>query len=135
MPTIEDKYLTPLRAAGLHVSGPIPALFDGVWVCKPITTLGNNIPGFEDGYSSLGDEPECPDIDAPMLRFYFHNDKWKVNGQDCAGGIGPADFINEWETGEQAVKDILDFFFGDPTRMIKKAAYHNEINKRTESSP
>lgn len=133
MPIIPEEYLEQLRAAGLHVSAPKPALFDGVWVCKPTTTPGNSIPGFEGGYIALGDEPQCPYIDAPMLRFYFHNEKWKVNGQDCAGGMGPSDFIDEWATPEEAVQDVLDFYFGDSTRMAKKAAYHDEISKRIAS--
>lgn len=134
MPTIPEKNLQQLRDAGLHVSSSRPALCDGVWVCKPLTTRGNNIPGFEDGYIALEGEIPCPDIDAPMLRFYFHNDGWNVNGQDCAGGKGPADFINIWPTAEEAVKDILDFFFGDPSRMAKKADYQLEVINRSKNS-
>jgi hypothetical protein len=130
MAVVPEKYLQQLRNAGLHVSAPKPALCDGVWVCKPIITPGNNIPGFEDSYISLGDEPPCPDIDAPMLKFYFHNEKWKVNGQDSAGGMGPADFIDEWLTPEEAVQDILDFYFGNPERMAKKAAERARVQER-----
>ena len=57
---------------------------------KPETTSGNNIPGYTTGYISLGDDPECPDTDAPMLRLLHRDDIWQVNGQDCAGGIGPS---------------------------------------------
>ena len=122
MPPIPELYLDELRARGLHVSHPIGALRGGVWVCKPTTTPGNNIPGYSGGYISLGDEPPCPDIDAPMLKFFILNNKWQVHGQDCAGGMGPADFIDEWSTPEEAVDDILSFFFHDPTRMKRKAA-------------
>ncbi|MCC6980442.1 MAG: hypothetical protein IT343_19140 [Candidatus Melainabacteria bacterium] len=131
MPLIDKKYLEQLRSAGLHVSHPIPAFCNGVWVCKPTATPGHNMPGFEGGYITLiGQGPGCPDIDAPMLAFFFHHDKWIVSGQDCAGGMGPADFVDEWESPEEAVKDILDFYFGDPSRMQKKVAEHEKIEAR-----
>lgn len=131
MKLIDKKYLDQLRSAGLHVSHPIPAFGDGVWICKPTTTPGHKVPGLEGGYITLeGEGPGCPDIDAPMLAFFYHNDKWIVSGQDYAGGMGPADFIDEWETLEEAVNDILDFFFGDPTRMQKKAAEHEKAEAR-----
>jgi len=124
MQLIEEKYLNQLRAAGLHVSHPIGAFRGGVWVCKPTSTHGHTIPGYSGGYVSLGDDPPCPEIDAPMLKFFFLNSKWQVHGQDCAGGMGPADFIDEWSTPEEALKDILDFYFGNAKRMEKKAVEH-----------
>lgn len=134
MPRIEEKYLNELREAGLHVSHPIEAFLAGVWVCKPTSTPGNHIPGYSGGgYISLGDAQQCPDIDAPMLKFFFANGSWQVHGQDCAGGLGPADFIDEWSTPEEAVKDILDFYFGDPTRMERKAAEKAKIQARREA--
>ena len=69
-----------------------------------------------------------------MLKFIFANDRWQVHGQDCAGGLGPADFINEWQTPEEAVKDILDFYFGDPKRMQKKESEEQKFRGRVESS-
>lgn len=57
-----------------------------------------------------------------MLKFIcIDQNRWQVDGQDCAGGMGPANFIDEWQTAEEAIKDILDFYFGDPTRMKRKA--------------
>jgi hypothetical protein len=131
MKSIDEKYIDQLQSAGLHVSHPIPAFGDGVWICKPTTTPGHNVPGLEGGYTTLeGEGPGCPDIDAPMLAFFYHHDKWIVSGQDCAGGMGPADFVDEWDTPEEAVKDILDFYFGDPKRMQKKAAEHEKAEAR-----
>jgi len=133
MPLINEKYLDQLRAAGLHVSHPIGAFLSGVWVCKPKTTPGHNMPRYSGGYMSLGDEPACPDIDAPMLKFMCRDNVWRVDGQDCAGGMGPADFIDEWSTPEEAVQDILDFYFGDPTRMARKVAEEEKFRARLES--
>lgn len=130
MPLIEEEFLEKLQEHGLHVSHSFPSLCGGVWVCKPTTTPGHSVPGYSGGYISIGDVPVCPEIDAPMLKFYFHNDKWIVDGQDCAGEMGPADFIDEWQTPEEAVMDILDFFFGNPERMQKKASDHAEFLAR-----
>jgi len=127
---IEEQYLEQLRSAGLFVSHPIPAFSGGYWICKPTTTMGNNAPGLEFGFISLEPEPPCPEIDAPMLKFIFRNEEWIVDGQDCAGGMGPADFIDKWATPEEAVKDILDFYFGDPSRMRKKAEQRYEAKER-----
>lgn len=118
---IEELYLEQLRSAGLFVSSPIAAFGNGYWICKPTTTLGNIAPGLEFGFISLEPEPPCPKIDAPMLKFMFRNGQWVVDGQDSAGGMSPTDFINKWSTPSEAVRDILDFYFGDPSRMQKKA--------------
>jgi hypothetical protein len=133
---IAEAYLNRLRQAGLHVSHPIPVFAKGVWVCKPETVLGHNIPGYKTGYITIDDDgPQCPDeIDAPMLKFMHVNNLWRVDGQDCAGGMGPADFIDEWSTPEEAISDILDFYFGDPTRMARKAAEDEKFRARLESS-
>ncbi|CAN5733837.1 hypothetical protein BH10CYA1_BH10CYA1_34010 [soil metagenome] len=131
---IEEKYLEQLRAAGLYVSHPIPAFRGGFWICKPVATPGNNIPGFNfSGYISLEPNPQCPDIDAPMLKFMFLNDCWQVHGQDCSGGLGPADFIDEWSTPSEAVEDILDFFFGEPARMNAKASERKKAALRAKA--
>ena len=136
MPTIEEKFLNQLRAAGLHVSHPFASLCDGFWICKPTSTPGHNIPGYSGGgYITLAEDnaPQCPDTDAPMLKFFFANDSWQVHGQDCAGGMGPADFIDEWTTPEEAVADILAFFFGDPARMEKKAEEQRKVRARLKA--
>lgn len=133
MAIIDEKYLNQLRASGLHVSHPIPAFLDGVWVCKPCSTPGNHISGYKGGYISLGDEPECPETDAPMLKFIFDKGVWQVDGHLSAGGTGPSDFVDNWGTAEEAVKDILAYYFGDPARMQKKAAEREEIRLRCEA--
>lgn len=127
---IEVKYLDQLRAAGLFVSQPVPAFGGGYWICKPKTTQGNNAPGLTFGFISLAPDPPSPKTDAPLLKLMFKDDHWIVNGVDQAGGMGPTDFIDKWATPEEAVKDILDFYFGDPSRMQKKAEMRYEAQKR-----
>lgn len=131
MSLIDKKHLEKLRSAGLHVSHPINAFCNRVWVCKPVTTSGNCILAYKcSGYRPIDDGSTCPDIDAPMVAFFFEQAKWIVNAQECAGELGPADFINEWDGAELAVRDILDFYFGDPIRMQKKAAWYAEVDAR-----
>ncbi|MDZ4837310.1 MAG: hypothetical protein SGJ27_26285 [Candidatus Melainabacteria bacterium] len=128
---IDDQNLTKLREAGLHVSHPFAAFDHGVWVCKPAATPGNSIPEYKIGYITIGDGEQCPPLDAPMLKLMNSNSKWLVDGQDCVGGMGPADFINEWDDPDAAIKDILDFYFGDPTRMQRKAAERDKIRAKS----
>jgi hypothetical protein len=45
------------------------------------------------------------------------------------------DFVNEWDTPEQAVADILDYFFGDPTRMLVKQRALEEEMRRLARDP
>lgn len=122
--SIDEKFLTKLRDAGLHVSEPIPAFRNGVWVCKPIATPGHNIPGYEGGYITIGDGAGCPDIDAPMLKFMHLEDKWQVHGQDSAGGMGSADFMNEWSTADEAERtywiSILEILQGWQRKQPRK---------------
>jgi len=40
-----------------------------------------------------------------------------VTSHDYVPGPGPGDFVNEWNTAEEAVADILDFYFGSSVRM------------------
>jgi hypothetical protein len=136
MALIDEKYLNQLRAAGLFVSHPIGAFLGGVWVVKPTSTVGNHIPGYSNGgYISLDDEPQCPDSDAPMLKFICVDERrWQVDGQDCAGGMGPADFIDEWLTAEEAISDIQDFYFGNRERIDRKAAEKEKFRARLEAS-
>lgn len=133
MPQIEEKYLQQLREAGLHISQPIAAWGYGNWVCKPISTPGNSIPGYEGGYITIGDEPACPDIDAPVIVFYIRNGRWIVRSQEHIPTPGPGDFENEWLTPKEAIKDILDFYFGNPERMEKKAERKAAHQRRRES--
>lgn len=43
---------------------------------------------------------------------------------------GPGDFLNEWNSPEEAVQDILDFYFGNPDRMEMKAKARIKHGKR-----
>lgn len=91
-------------------------------VGKPTAVPGHNIPGYNAGYLVIGSEAEePPEMDAPMVVLYNVDNKWIVHSQECVPKLGPGDFVNVWSTPEEAISDILDFFFGNPERMEKKA--------------
>ena len=122
MTKIDEVYLEKLRSAGLHSSPPVPSFRDGVWVGKPTSTVGNHIPGYTDGGYTIFGEDAPPDMDAPMLKFYIDSENnWMVRGEDYAGAKGPGDFVHLWKTPEEALDDILDFYFGNPARMQEKS--------------
>ena len=122
MAEINEKYLNILLEAGLHVSPPLPAFRNGVFVGKPVSTPGHSIAGLNPSYIELEAKSLPPKMDAPLLKFYVDiENNWMVCGDDYAGKRGPGDFINIWETPEEAIEDILDFYFGNPSRMLAKA--------------
>jgi hypothetical protein len=122
MTAINEEHLNKLRAAGLFVSKPFPSKHpfpDGVLVGKPVTTTGNNLPNYKTGYG-LDSEKDSVAVDAPFVRLYCHKGKSVVDSVDYIPTPGPGDFVNEWSSIEEALDDILDFFLGDPARMLKK---------------
>ncbi len=126
MAAIPESYLDALRAAGLLVSDPyVPthvASPDGVLVCKPASAAGHSLPNYE-----LYWEPEGVLIDAPGLRLHSDGERWFVRCHEYVPGPGPGDFRNEWGTPEEAVADVLDFYFGSPVRMdVKRRAQEEE---------
>ncbi len=116
---IPKALLATLRAAGLLVSEyfvPNHVMFpDGVIVCKPASVRGNCIPGYQASWGLDGTT-----VDAPDLKLHYNGAKWVVTSLDYVPGPGPGDFVTEWDTPEQAVADILSFFFVDSSRMEVK---------------
>lgn len=94
----------------MHVAFP-----DGIVIAKPSTTKGNSVPKHQCfwGMSEIT-------LDAPTLTLHREGDEWIVSSLDYEPGPGPGDFVNRWGTADEAVADILDFFFGDPHRMSLK---------------
>lgn len=119
MAAIPEHHLDRLRAAGLLVSEPfVPnhvAFPDGVIVGKPASVRGHSLPEYEAWWGLDGLM-----LDAPGL--YLHSDRgrWLVTSHDYVPGPGPGDFVNEWATPDEAVADVLDFYFGSPARMEAK---------------
>ena len=113
---IPDAILEQLRTAGLLVSDPCVsghiAYPDGVIIAKPVDTPGHHVPGMLGGWGLDG-----PMVDAPPLYLHHEGKNWLVTLDQCVPSPGPGDFVNSWSTPEEAVADILDFYFGSPYRM------------------
>jgi hypothetical protein len=128
---VPEHALDRLRAAGLLVSDPyIPnhaAWPDGVVVGKPEHVVGNRIPGHRTLWGLSGPFVDAP---CPILHFDSGNGKWVVTVHTYIPGPGPGDFINEWDTTEEAVEDILDYLLGDPARMRVKQLASEEFLAR-----
>jgi hypothetical protein len=115
MTAIPVHYLDRLRVRGLLISEPFDSKADffpdGVIVGKPASVIGHSLPE----YKVVWDSGEV--IDAPILWFHCDKEKWFVTILCDIGEPGPGDFISQWNTPEEAIADILDFYFGRPTRM------------------
>lgn len=114
---VPEQCLLRLRSSGLLVSDPyVPnhlAYPEGVQVGKPASVSGNAIPGYEGYWDGVL-------VDAPSLVMHAQRSKWLVVSHDIIPGPGVGDFVDEWDSPEQAVDDILDFYFGDSRRMEVK---------------
>ncbi len=107
-----------MRDKKLFVSKSYPAghiTENGIWIAKPSEIPGNSIPDYNGTY---GDIP----IDAPAIMLYPTAEGWVVLNQAHVPTLGPGDFENIWQTLQEAVDDVIDFYFGNPERMeaIKK---------------
>lgn len=121
---INTSFLQHLLDRGLYVSQPYPqdhGWSRGVRIGKPSNVEGNHIPGYEASFIVIGDMESPPEMDAPMVALFRKDNKWIVHSQESTPKMGIGDFQNIWETPEEAIEDILDFYFGDPTRMNAKA--------------
>jgi len=133
---IDENYLKRLRDAGLFVSEPFSeghGWEDGVRVGKPAQIQGNSIPNYQGGYITIGEEIQPPEMDAPFVVLLSRNEGWIVRAQECIPQPGMGDFINVWKTADEAIQDILDFFFGNPDRMNLKAKRIDDLKKRLAS--
>jgi hypothetical protein len=135
MRQIPENCLQKLRSRSLFVSKPWPS--NHVWpnnvlVGKPVNIPGNSIPGYRDGFESKEVEVE---FDAPSIRLWFDGEVWLVLAEEYCPGPGPGDFLDDWKTPEEAVEDILDFYFGDPKRMQAKADARKRTVQKSDKGP
>ena len=121
---IPEESIQRLKALGLFVNKPTLSehVFpDGVLVGKPENVEGNCIPGYSTSFVLDIDSGDAIRFNAPLVWLYGNQDLWFVLGEDYCPGPGPGDFFDEWTTSDQAVADIIEFYFGDPKRMQAKA--------------
>ncbi|HEY9679973.1 MAG TPA: hypothetical protein V6C86_00095 [Oculatellaceae cyanobacterium] len=137
---IPEKSIQKLRSRGLFVSEPTWSDHiypDGVRVGKPENVEGNFIPDYSSSLVLDIETGEEVRFNAPMVWLFGNHDLWFVLGEEYCPGPGPGDFFDEWSTPDQAVADILDFYFGDATRMQTKAQARKKPVRmsQTESDP
>ncbi len=130
MKPIEEKYFEYLRDAGLYVSKPFGeehVLGYGVIVGKPNTTKGNCVPNYSTGCGDI-------EMDAPTLYFYHAGTEWIVHLQEGVPTFIPGDFLHSWNTPEEALDDIIDFYLGKPERMALKAERWQKVCERSSKT-
>ncbi|MBC7999617.1 MAG: hypothetical protein IAF58_16820 [Leptolyngbya sp.] len=82
----------------------------GVRLGKPASVKGNKVDGLSFRVGNVL-------VDAPSVVLYTDGQTWAVELQEHVPNPGPGDFRNLWNSPEEAIADILDYFFGDPERM------------------
>ena len=119
MAQIPDEVVSKLRGAGLLVDRCFDAddreFPGGVVIAKPVGVAGNEVAGFDCSFGDSGARV------GPAVFLHHDSSKWIVTSHDFVPGPGPGDFVNAWDTPDEAVADVLDFYFGDPVRMTIKA--------------
>jgi hypothetical protein len=113
---VPEHCIVKLRERGLFVSPPFRSDHygypDGVVVGKPRGVGSNCVAGYRFCWGLEGTT-----LDAPTA--YLHGDgiAWFVTVRIWIGGPGPGDFVRQFARPEEAADDIIDFYFGDPSRM------------------
>ena len=111
---------TKLRDRGLVLSAePFVSTHqyypDGHVIGKPASVNGNNIPDYEWGWYSTDLV-----LNAPLVYFHREENDWVVTVHDYMPGPGAGDFVNRHDSADKAIQDILDYYFGDPSRINSK---------------
>lgn len=133
MARIPEQYIKRLQSAGLFVSNPWPSAHvfpDHILVGKPVGVPGNSIPEYTTSFG-LTNRIE---FDAPPIRLFSDGEAWFVLAEEYCPGPGPGDFSDEWKTAEEAVDDILDFYFGNSERMEAKAEARKRVIRESDNT-
>jgi hypothetical protein len=120
-----------LRATGLIVHKSYDAdhvLCDGFTIAKPKSLKGNSIPGCEDAWGSPWESNPLI-VDAPFVVVHSHGDRWIVTVFG-AGGSYPGDFRHEFNDPEQALADVLKYYFGDSLHFQERLCHHTKMTRR-----
>ena len=125
---VPDEIHEKLRARGLYAStiySSSHVMPDGSFIVLTWDkAFGFQLPDWEDEFLAI----EQSDIkilpNGPSMVLYYFENKWIVYSVKFAGGMGPGDFVNEWDTIEEAYDDIIDYFFGNSARMSIRKEMH-----------
>lgn len=126
MKKISEKSIQRLLKAGLFMAPPYPeghVMEHGTMIGKPIEIDGNRVEEFQTAYDDIK-------MDAPFVTFFSTGKKWVVLVRESIPGPGPGDFMNTWQAEDEAVADILDFYFGNPKRMNTISDFKKSWSKK-----
>ncbi|MFB8796669.1 MAG: hypothetical protein U7126_21170 [Microcoleus sp.] len=109
----QTEAITKLKKAGLLVEPNcnIPDS-DGYTIVKPASISGNSRKNWEEYFGA-----EEILFDAPSASLYSDNDKWTFQIWESVPGPGIGDFQMNFSSIMDAVEAILDYYFGDPSKM------------------
>ena len=157
--TIPEALLDRIRERRLVIDAPAGRETDAqrVVILKPAAVPGNALP---QPWWSDQDRPNgWPriEIDALPLELWGERilvstvatetteqsiDRWHVESQPqvlCVPGPTPGYFRNAWTTPEEALADVLDYYFGDPARVLDSVVeywdYEAELAADTIDEP
>ena len=114
----QTNAITKLKEAGLLVEpnstnpNSDDYISDGYTIVKPASTPGNTRKNWELYFGS--EEILC---DAPSASLYAENNKWIFQIWESVPGPGIGDFQIEFLSIMDAVEAILDYYFGDSSKM------------------
>ncbi|MBO3460427.1 hypothetical protein G7B40_019980 [Aetokthonos hydrillicola Thurmond2011] len=113
---LESKAVARLEKAGLLVRslGSVSPFANGYSIAKPKSTPGNIRKDYECSWGS--EEIPC---DAPGANLYpkESKSKWIFEIWEWLPGPGPGDFQKSFESIDEAIAAILEYYFGDPLQM------------------
>lgn len=136
MMIIEKETIKPLQDVGLVITihftlehGSYPG---GYMISKPASAGGNYLPDYKCYGSNhvLYNSPSC----------YLHekDGKFIVTVHETLGVliVGFGDFVKEFDDLDSAIQEILNYYFGDPTPMLKQNRFLLEAwNEAKQQEP
>ena len=113
--TLSKASIQKIRESGLfiddnpdfvetHVAYP-----NGYIVIKPSSINGNCLPDYEAWYNDHDGKEKMSD--APRIVIYPRSELWHVTVSDYVPGPGPGDFDIHFNSEEEAVDNILNYYF------------------------
>lgn len=116
----ETQPIQKLKNAGLLVEsvGEISPFANGYFIAKLKMTPGNKRQDYEAFIDiNTGTKVEEVPCDAPSSHLYPRDGKWIFRVWEFMPGPGPGDFLEEFVLISDAVNAVLDYYFGDPSKM------------------
>lgn len=107
---IKEEEVSILREKGLSVTQLFPenhVYSGGYSICKPIEVIGNSLPNYKLVFGS-----ENKETDAPCSVFFQSKGKYIFTVWEFIPGPGPGDFWKSFNTPQEAVEAILEYYFG-----------------------